>query len=177
MRLIWPKLKVRTNPGADCEGIGLMDIFDATLSTERDFNEQLAHEVLNTLPEEGPLVAILDRDGRIRAGDCQMLASLGLTDTLLEDCRVRVGDGVDPVTAQIGETHVTVAQLTTERGHGGYLLVALPQATVTVPGIDLVEALLSQIAAVVRLLQRNDALTRASGAHLGPCGAGGGPTN
>lgn len=154
-----------------------MDTFDAMLSTRCALHEQLAREVFDRLPEAGPLVAIFDRAGNHWASDSEAFARLGSTETLLEDVRIRVDDGVDPVTVQIGETHLTVTQLATEQTNLGYALVALPQGAATPPSIDLVEALLAQIGVVARLLERNEALARAATACVRAYAADAGPTN
>lgn len=154
-----------------------MDTFDTMLSTQCALHEQLAREVFDRLPEAGLLVAILDRAGNCWASDSEAFAKLELTEALLTDVRSRVDDGVDPVTVQIAETHLTVTQLATEQANCGYVMVALPQAAVTTSSIDLLEALLGQIGVVARLLERNQGLALAATACVRGYTTNAGPTN
>jgi hypothetical protein len=119
-------------------------------------NEQIARQVFDVLPERGPILVIMDRDGNCWPSDSEEFAKLNLHDTLLRDLRAKVDDGAEPVITQVGDTSITIAQLATDRTNCGYLVIALPRygPESTLTNIDLVEALLSQIALIARLVEK-----------------------
>lgn len=142
-----------------------MDICNAALSATHLLNEQIARQVFELLPEHGPILAIMDRDGSLWPSHPKEFAKLNLSATLLKDLRAKVDDGAEPVITQVGDTSVTVAQLSTDRTRCGYVLVALarhsPESTLA--NLDLVEALLGQITLIARLIEKSRMLT---GSHV-----------
>jgi hypothetical protein len=146
-----------------------MDTCDAAFSPTHMLNEQIARQVFDVLPERGPILVIMDRDGNCWPSDSEEFARLNLNDTLLRDLRAKVDDGAEPVITQVGDTSVTVAQLTTDRTNCGYLVIALPRygPESTLTNIDLVEALLSQITLIARLVEKGSLLNQS---HLNSFG-------
>jgi hypothetical protein len=146
-----------------------MDTCDAAFSATRMLNEQIARQVFDVLPERGPILVIMDRDGNCWPSDSEEFAKLNLNDTLLRDLRAKVDDGAEPVITQVGDTSVTIAQLTTDRTNCGYLVIALPRygPESTLTNIDLVEALLSQITLIARLVEKGSLLNQS---HLNSFG-------
>jgi len=144
-----------------------MDTCHATVSATHSLNELIARQVFEVLPERGPLVLILDRDGTCWSSDPETAARLQLNETLLRDLRAKVDDGAEPVLTQVGNASVTMAQLCTERTNCGYVVVALdrhsPESTLA--NLDLVEALLSQITLIARLTERGSLLTKSHVNH------------
>jgi hypothetical protein len=154
-----------------------MDTCDAASSATRVLNEQIARQVFDVLPERGPILVIMDRDGNCWPSDSDEFARLNLNDTLLRDLRSKVDDGAEPVITQVGDTSVTIAQLATDRTNCGYLVIALPRygPESTLTNIDLVEALLSQITLIARLVEKGSLLNQS---HLnGFAGAKAGVSN
>jgi hypothetical protein len=146
-----------------------MDTCDAASSATRVLNEQIARQVFDVLPERGPILVIMDRDGNCWPSDSDEFARLNLNDTLLRDLRSKVDDGAEPVITQVGDTSVTIAQLATDRTNCGYLVIALPRygPESTLTNIDLVEALLSQITLIARLVEKANLLNQS---HLNSYG-------
>lgn len=140
-----------------------MDTYDTMFSASYILNEQIARQVFETLPERGPVVAIMDRDGNCWPSNSDEFARLDLSETMLQDVQAKVDDGAEPVLTQVGRRRVAVAQLATEATNCGYILVALspgePHGPVS--EIDLLEALLSQITLVARLIEMNNLLVQA----------------
>jgi len=139
-----------------------MDICDAPVSMTRALTEQIARQLFDVLPEGGPVLLIMDRDGHCWSSDAEELARLNLDPALLKDLRAKVDDGVEPVVTRIGDTSVTVAQLATDRTNCGYVVVALPKcgAEPTLTHANLVEVLVNQIALIARLIEQADTIAR-----------------
>ena len=140
-----------------------MDTYDTMFSASYILNEQIARQVFETLPERGPVVAIMDRDGNCWPSNSDEFARLDLSETMLQDVQAKVDDGAEPVLTQVGQTRVAVAQLATEDTNCGYILIALSpeEPHCPVSEIDLLEALLSQITLVARLIEKNSLLVQA----------------
>lgn len=144
-----------------------MHMCDAKTSDTPALSEQIAREIFDMLPERGPILTIMDRDGNCWSSHPEEFAGLNLTDSLLKDLRAKVDDGAEPVLTQVGETSVTIAQLATDRTNCGYAIVALPRYSPesTLTNIDLIETLLSQITLIARLVEKTATLTRAHTNH------------
>ena len=139
-----------------------METCDTTFSTSLSLNEQTARQVFDTLPEEGVVVAILDRDGSRWLSDSEAFERLGLDEASLAEFRARVDDGVEPVVTRLGDASISMAQLTTGRTNCGYAMVALPRGTgkPCASDVNLLEAYLGQIALVARLTENNRQLMK-----------------
>jgi hypothetical protein len=144
-----------------------MDMCDATISATHLLNEQIARQVFDVLPERGPVLLLLDRDGSCWPSNPEELARLNLSDAFLKDLRAKVDDGAEPVITQVGDASVTIAQLSTDRTNCGYVVVILSRhsAESTLADIDLVEALLNQIALIARLIEKSSMLTKSHVSH------------
>lgn len=142
-------------------------------------NEQIARQVFDMLPERGPILAIMDRDGNCWPSNSEEFAKLNLDESLLRDLRAKVDDGAEPVITQVAETSVTVAQLATDRTNCGYVVIALPRYSPesTLTNIDLVETLLNQVTLIARLIEKSSMLNRAHGNHYDPHGPLGATSN
>ena len=139
-----------------------MDTYDAMFSASYILNERIARQVFDVLPEQAPVVAIIDREGNCWPSDSEEFARLNLDEGVLHDLRSKVDDGMEPAVVQLPEVCVTAMQLATEQTNCGYLLVALPRTDGRAPTeADLVETLLSQITLVARLIETNSLLTQA----------------
>jgi hypothetical protein len=156
-----------------------MDTCDATFSATHLLNEQIAHQVFDILPERGPVLVIMDRDGTYWPSNPEEFAKLNLSNTLLKDLRAKVDDGAEPVITQVGDVSVTIAQLSTDLTNCGYVVVALarhsPESTLT--NIDLVEAMLSQITLIARLIEKTSMLTKSHVSHYAVYSASGATSN
>jgi hypothetical protein len=139
-----------------------METCDTTFSTGLSLNEQTARQIFDTLPEEGVVVAILDRNGTCWLSDSEAFERLGLDEAAIAEFRARVDDGVEPVVARLGDASISMVQLTTGHTNCGYAMVALPRGT-SKPGVsdvNLLEAYLGQIALVARLTEKNRQLMK-----------------
>jgi hypothetical protein len=138
-----------------------MDKCDAMFSATHLLAEQIARQVFEVLPERGPIVIIIDRDGNCWPSNAEEFAKLNVNETILKELRTKVDDGAEPVITQVGETSVIVAQLSTDRTHCGYVAVVLPRYSPesTLANIDLVEAMLNQVTLIARLIEKSSMLT------------------
>jgi len=144
-----------------------MHTCDTKASDTPVLSEQIAREIFDVLPERGPILVVMDRDGKCWSSHPEEFAKLNIPDTLLQDLRAKVDDGAEPVLTQVGETSVTITQLATDRTDCGYVIVALPRYSPesTLTNIDLVETLLNQITLIARLVEKTSTLTRAHANH------------
>jgi len=148
-----------------------MDACDAVFSATYALNEQIARAVFETLPEGGPVVAIMDGEGHHWVSDPESFARVNLAEPLLDDLRTQVDDGVEPVTVRVGEANVTVTQLATEQTHCGYLVLVTRRSPGGVSTVehDLVEALLGQFTLAANLIEArcllSDTQVRCYGAY------------
>jgi hypothetical protein len=156
-----------------------MDTCDAAVSATHLLNEQIARQLFDLLPERGPILALLDRDGSLWSSHPTEFAKLNLSEALLKDLRAKVDDGAEPVITQVGDTSVTIAQLSTDRTKCGYVLVALarhsPESTLA--SIDLIEALLGQVTLIARLIEKSRLLVRSHLNHYAACSLSGFASN
>lgn len=148
-----------------------MDICDTAFSAGLTLNEQTARQLFDTLPEEGVIVAIMDRDGTRWLSDSEAFDRLGLDEASIAELRARVDDGVEPVVTRLGDASITMAQLTTEHTNCGYAMVVLPRG-IGKPGVsdvNFIEAYLGQITLIARLTEKNRQLMRMRmGYYAGP---------
>jgi len=156
--------------GADTQkGTGGMDMYDSVLSQSRMLNEQVARQVFEALPERGPIVVIMDKNGTCWPSDSEEFAKLRISELFLKELCAKVDDGAEPVVTQADQASIVAAQLATDRTDCGYVLIALPRYSPesTFVNIDLIEALLNQIALVAKLLERNTLLYELQMKHYG----------
>jgi len=137
-----------------------MKTHDSMLSASYMLNEQVARQVFDTLPERGPIVVIIDKNGNCWPSDSEEFSKLRISEPFLKELCAKVDDGAEPVVTQANEASIVAAQLATERTDCGYVLIALPRygPESTLANIDIIEALLNQIALVAKLLEKNTLL-------------------
>jgi hypothetical protein len=142
------------------KGADLMDIYDSLFSPGGVLNEQIAQEIFNVLPERGPIVIIMDRDGNHRASHSEDFSKLNVEESFLRELCDKIDDGAEPVVTQVNDFSIIAAQLATERTNCGYVIIALPQYSPesTLVNIDLIETLLNQIGLIAKLIEKNNLL-------------------
>ena len=141
-----------------------MDMYEPLTSESCDLNGQIVGELREIMPEQGPVVAILDRQGNCRANDHERFADLHISEAFLKELCAKIDDGAEPVVTQSDDFSVIGAQLTTERTNCGYVLIALPQYSPesTLINIDLIEMLLNQIGLIAKLIEKSNHLRECS---------------
>jgi hypothetical protein len=123
-------------------------------------NEQVARQVFEILPEQGPILLIMNKDGHVWPSDSEKYAKLNISESFLNELCAKIDDGAEPVVAQIDDCGIVAAQLATERNNCGYAIFVLPQydPESTLINIDLVEILLGQLNLIVKLIEKNNLL-------------------
>jgi len=143
-----------------CREVGRMDMYDALFSPSGILNDQVARHIFELLPDEGPLVTIMDKNGNYWPSDSERFSELNLGGAFLKELCSKIDDGAEPVITQAGRCSMIAAQLTTERTNCGYAVVILPDYTPesTLVNIDLIELILKQINLISTLIEKNNIL-------------------
>jgi len=137
-----------------------MNIFGALSSPDRVLNEQVARQIFDIVPEDGPVIVIMDRDGNYWPSDSQKFLELNLNEPLLKEICAKINDGAEPVISQINSCGIIAAQLATEHTNCGYVIIALPtyNPESILININLIEMLLNQVGLVAKLIEKNNLL-------------------
>ena len=137
-----------------------MDMYDSLFSPGSVLNEQIAQQIFDILPEQGPVVVIMDRDGNCQPSDSEKFSTLNIGESFLRELCAKVDDGAEPVITQVDDFSIIAAQLATSRTNCGYVIIALPQYSPesTLINIDLIETLLNQTALIAKLIEKNNLL-------------------
>jgi len=140
-----------------------MKIYDDLFSASDMFCEQIGRQILDTIGEDGPVVAILDDKGRWWSSDEQRFYRIAGRDELFDVFCRQIGDGCEPFVGSIDGWEVVGAQLRTERMHAAYVLIGLPgyERESIVANLPIIEMLLNQINLIASLIDKNNQL------HLG----------
>ncbi len=137
-----------------------MDIHNSLLSPVAVLNEQIARQVFELLPERGPVMIIMDRDGNCWPSDSEQFSKLNISKEFLKELCDKVDDGAEPIVTQANDCSVVAAQLATEQTNCGYVFLAIPQYSPesALVNIDLVEIVLSQVSLIAKLIEKNNLL-------------------
>lgn len=146
-----------------------MDICEPQLSRSSVLNEQIAGEIFDILPEDGPIVIIVGRDGNHWVSDSVNFSRLNIHESFLKGLCTTIDDGAEPVVTQLNDFGVVASQLATEETNCGYVIIALPQynSESTLINIGLIEMLLNQIGLIARLVEKNDLASELQMKQLG----------
>ena len=137
-----------------------MDTCESLLSQSNTLNEQIAQEIFDILPEDGPIIIIFNRDGDRWQSDPEKSSRLNISESFLKGLCAKIDDGAEPIVTQVDDFGVVAAQLAAEQTNCGYVIIALPQYSPesTLINIDLIEILLNQIGLIAKLIEKNDLL-------------------
>lgn len=137
-----------------------MNMYESLSSPGFILNEQIARQIFETLPENGPLLMITDRQGNTWPSNSREFAELNISESFLRQVCAKIDDGAEPVMTQFDECSVVAAQLATERSNCGYVIIALPKYSPesTLANIDLIEILLNQFSLIARLIEKHNRL-------------------
>lgn len=135
-----------------------MDTFKSLLSKSNTLNEQIAREIFDILPEDGPIITIINRDGDRWQSDPEKSSRLNISESFLKELCAKIDDGAEPVVTQIDDFGVVAAQLAAEQTNCGYVIIALPRYSPesTLINIGLIEMLLGQIGLIANLIEKNN---------------------
>lgn len=135
-----------------------MDMFDSLFASGCELIEQIAGQVFSTLPEQGPIVLLVDRQANYWPSDSERFNASGLSETFIKDLCEKIDDGYEPLMSQSGDFSIVGTQLATERTNCGYLIIVLPKYSpeTTLTNIDLIQTLLNQITVIASLIEKNN---------------------
>ena len=137
-----------------------MDSYESLFSPSCVLNEQIARQIFEILPEQGPFMVIMDRHGNRWPSDSESFSKLGLDELFLADLCAKIDDGAEPLVTQVNDFSIIATQLATEQTNCGYVIIALPQYSPesTLINIDLIDILLNQISLIAKLIEKNTLL-------------------
>lgn len=137
-----------------------MNIYESLSCPTFKLNEQIARQVFDTIPEGGPLVLIMDRNGNQWPSNSEELAKLNLNESFLGELCAKIDDGDEPIVTQIHEYSIIATGLATDKSDCGCVLIAVPQFSPesTFGHIDLIEMLLNQFSVIAKLIEKNNNL-------------------
>jgi len=137
-----------------------MDTYESLFSPSCVLNELIARQIFDILPDGGPVLVIIDRDGNFWPSDSEKFSKLNISESFLKEIRDKVDDGAEPVVTHVDDCSIIGAQLTTDRTNCGYVIIALPQYSPesTLINIDLIELVLNQTSLIAKLIEKNNLL-------------------
>ncbi len=149
-----------------------MDMYESLFSPGFVINEQVARQIFEVLPEHGPIITIIDRNGNIWPSDSEEFAKLDISESFLKELCAKIDDGVEPVITSLNDCSIIAVQLATEQNNCGYVIIALPQHSPesTLINIDLIEILLNQFSLIAKLIEKNNLLYEVQMRHYRVCG-------
>ncbi len=137
-----------------------MNMYESLLSPAFELNDQIARQLFEVLPEQGPIILIMDRNGNSWPSDSEEFGKLNINESYLKELCSKIDDGVEPVVTQVDDCSIIAAQLATERSNCGYVIISLPQYSPesTLINITLIETLLNQFNLIAKLIEKNNLL-------------------
>ena len=137
-----------------------MDMYESLSSPGFVLNEQIARQIFEVLPEQGPIMMIVDRGGNSWPSDSERFSKFNISESFLRDLCGQIDDGAEPVVTQVDDCSVVGGQLATEQTNCGYVVIVLPQNSPesALINIDLIEILLGQIGLIAKLIEKNTLL-------------------
>lgn len=137
-----------------------MDMFGSSYSQSCVLNEQIARQVFDLLPEEGPMMVIISKEGNCWPSNAEGFTKLGITDGYIKELCAKINDGEEPIIANVNDFSLVITGLATERSDCGYIMIVLPHYSPesTMANIGLVEILLSQVGLIAHLIEQSNLL-------------------
>ena len=74
-----------------------MCICDSLFSQGCLLNEQIARQIFDILPEQGPIMVIMDRDHNCWLSDSEKFSKLNISESFLRKLCARSDDGAEPI--------------------------------------------------------------------------------
>jgi hypothetical protein len=149
-----------------------MDMFSSSYSPSCVLNEQIARQVFDLLPEDGPMMVIISKQGNCWPSNAEGFTKLGITDCCIKELCAKINDGEEPIITNVNDFSLVATALATERSDCGYLLIVLPHYSPesTMANIGLIEILLSQVGLIAHLIEQNNSLYERQMKQLVGCG-------
>jgi len=149
-----------------------MDMFGSSYSHTCVLNEQIARQIFDLLPEDGPMMVIISKEGNCWPSNAEGFTKLGITDGYIKELCAKINDGQEPIITNVNGFGLVITALATERSDCGYIMIVLPNYSPesTMANIGLIEILLSQVGLIAHLIEQNNTLYERQMKQLVPCG-------
>jgi len=149
-----------------------MEMYKSLFSHGLILTERIARQIFEVLPEQGPIVVIMDTDGNSQPSDPEEFTRLNISESFLKEVCAKIDDGAEPIITSSNDCSVIATQLATEQNNCGYVFIILPHYSPesTLVNIDLIEMLLNQIGLIARLIEGNNLHYEAQMKHYRVCG-------
>ena len=137
-----------------------MDISGSWDSQGCILNEQIARHVFDLLPEDGPMMVIISKQGSCWPSNAEGFTQLNLSDGYIKELCAKIDDGEEPIITNINDFSLIATALATERSDCGYILIVLPHYSPesTMANIGIIEILISQVGLIAHLIEQNNLL-------------------
>ncbi|MHC4221628.1 MAG: hypothetical protein ACYST9_04340 [Planctomycetota bacterium] len=137
-----------------------MDMYDSLFSASCVLNEQIARQIFDILPDDGPLLVIMGKDGHCWPSNSEKFVQMDISEHFLNEVCEKINDGDEPLITQKDDCSIVASQLATDKANCGYIIFALPQYTPesTMANMSLIELILNQVGLIARLIEKNDHL-------------------
>jgi len=134
--------------------------------------DQITRQIFKVLPEQGPLLVIMDTNSNSQSSDPEEFAKLNISESFLKEICITIDDGAEPVITSSNDCSIVAEQLATEETNYGYVFVILPkyQPESTLLHVDLIEMLLNQIGLIAGLIEKNNFHYEVQMKHYQICG-------
>ena len=113
-----------------------MDMLGSSYSPSCVLNEQIARQVFDLLPEDGPMMIIISRQGNCWPSDAEGFTKLGITDGCIKELCAKINDGEEPIITNVNDFSLVATALATERSDCGRWLVMLKAAPLGRPDTE-----------------------------------------
>lgn len=144
-----------------------MNIYDPLVSPAFLLNEQVARQVFETLPDDGPVVLIMDPSGHHWPNNSEDFNELHISDAYLNELKARIDDGDEPLIAQTEKCTIVATELATDRTRCGYIALIMKQdgPEHAINNIGLLETLTGMVNLIARLIEKNVLLYELQNRH------------
>jgi hypothetical protein len=149
-----------------------MDMFSSSYSQDCVLNEQIARQIFDILPEDGPMMVIISKEGNCWPSNAEGFTKLGISDGCIKELCAKIDDGEEPIITNLNDFSLVITGLATERSDCGYIMIVLPHYSPesTMANIGLIEILLSQVGLIAHLIEQNNFLYERQMKQLVGCG-------
>ncbi len=148
-----------------------MNISSSASVSPFSLNDQFCRRLFELLPDEGPVLVLMDRDGHCWPSDSKRFAALKLTEAFLKELCAKVDDGDEPIITPARDCTLVASQVATDNTVCGYMIIILPHYSPesALANIDLIEIVLNQFDLIAKLTESVHLLNERRIEHYASC--------
>jgi len=128
-----------------------MNMHDSVFTHTTSLTEQVARQVFELVPDDGPIMVIMDRDGHVWSSDPDRFSGLDVGQAFLKELCEKIDDGAEPIVTHADDSSIVALQLAGEDNSSGYVVLVLPRYSP--------ESTLVKVALIARLMEKNNLLS------------------